>query len=311
MGSKTGVAILEKDSHRHAGNGPVESIAGFASSQPSAPAVQAHGVTLTYGELEARSLRLAHHLCSRGVGPEVVVAVCFPRSIALVVAELAILKAGGAYLPLDPGYPPDRLAFLLHDAGVSLILAPACTAETVPQGDWQVIGLDPEGRGTFPEGTGRHLPAGMKEQLAYVIYTSGSTGQPKGVEITRANLEHLIRWHRRQFQVTRDDRATVLASPAFDASVWEIWPCLASGASLHVADDCVRLLAGSLRDWLVKERISICFLPTALAEPCWTCAGREKLRFAISSPARTRCVAGPRKNCRFDSSTTMGRRSAR
>jgi amino acid adenylation domain-containing protein len=265
MGSKTALAVLE--GHRQARSGVVESIAGFASAQPGAPAIQARGVALSYGELEKRAIRLAQHLHSRGVGPEVVVAVLFPRSIALVVAELAILKAGGAYLPLDPGYPPDRLAFLLNDSKAPLILAPACTADTLPEGDWQVIGLDPEGRSALPDSPDLALPESKPEQLAYVIYTSGSTGQPKGVEVTNANLEHLVRWHQRQFQVTRADRATVLASPAFDASVWEIWPYLAAGASLYVADDCVRLVAGSLRDWLVKERISICFLPTALAEP--------------------------------------------
>src|SRR5207248_877016 len=102
--------------------------------------------------------------------------------------------------------------------------------------------------------------------LAYVIYTSGSTGQPKGVEITHASLLNLIAWHRTEFAVTPTDRASHLASVGFDAAVWEVWPYLTAGASLHLPDANTRVSPEQLRDWLVKEQITISFLPTALAE---------------------------------------------
>jgi len=102
--------------------------------------------------------------------------------------------------------------------------------------------------------------------LAYTIFTSGSTGRPKGVLVTHANLLNLVSWHRRAFNVTAADRATLHASPGFDASVWEMWPYLAAGASLYVVDDAIRTTPEPLRDWIVVNKITICFLPTALAE---------------------------------------------
>jgi acyl-coenzyme A synthetase/AMP-(fatty) acid ligase/acyl carrier protein len=102
--------------------------------------------------------------------------------------------------------------------------------------------------------------------LAYVIYTSGSTGQPKGVQITHAGLLNLVFWHQRTFQVGPADRATLLANPGFDAAVWELWPYICAGASIHVPDESVRTDAEGLRDWLVRQGITITFVPTVLAE---------------------------------------------
>jgi amino acid adenylation domain-containing protein len=104
------------------------------------------------------------------------------------------------------------------------------------------------------------------DHLAYVIYTSGSTGDPKGVEIQHAGVSNLIAWHQLTYQVTPHDRATLIASPAFDASGWELWPYLSSGASLHVPDEATRLAPDSLLNWLQRHRITLCFLPTPLAE---------------------------------------------
>src|SRR5262245_11386561 len=270
--SQAAVAPGAAATRRHSFRGIVQLVAACASAHPEALAIQAGDATLTYGELQVRSGRLARHLQFLGVGPEVVVAVCFPRSIALIVAELAILQAGGAYMPLDPGHPPDRVSFLLNDAGVSLVLAPEFAMNRIPAGQWRIISLDLQGRARLGddaahEGGSSEPVQSEPQRLAYVIYTSGSTGVPKGVEITHSNLANLVSWHQSAFQVTASDRATLLANPAFDASVWETWPYLAAGASLHIPDDCVRLVSESMRDWFVKERITISFLPTALAEP--------------------------------------------
>jgi amino acid adenylation domain-containing protein len=104
------------------------------------------------------------------------------------------------------------------------------------------------------------------ENLAYVIYTSGSTGKPKGVEIEHAGLNNLAAWHQSVYSITAADRATQLASPAFDASVWELWPYLTVGASIHIPNKEILLFPSKLLDWLVTEAITICFLPTPLAE---------------------------------------------
>jgi non-ribosomal peptide synthetase component F len=102
--------------------------------------------------------------------------------------------------------------------------------------------------------------------LAYVVYTSGSSGEPKGVMIEHAALLNLVRWHQAAFAVGPDDRASQVASPGFDAAVWEIWPYLACGAAIHVPAEDVRLDPVGLRDWLTAQRITISFLPTPMAE---------------------------------------------
>lgn len=221
---------------------------------------------MTYRELDARATELARHLRSLGVGTNVLAGLCMGRSAAMIVGALAILKAGGAYVPLDPSYPPERLSFMLTDAGANVLVTQACIADRLPAGPWRVVGLDAGGCGTGSCSAGTAQAASGAADLAYVIYTSGSTGQPKGVEITNRSLLNLVFWHRHAFQVSGRDRATQLASPGFDAAVWEVWPYLTAGASIHIPDEATRLLPERLRDWLVARRITISFLPTPLAE---------------------------------------------
>ncbi|HEX3187660.1 MAG TPA: amino acid adenylation domain-containing protein [Pyrinomonadaceae bacterium] len=232
---------------------------------PDAPAVSYKDQRLTYRQLNDRANLLARDLRGRGVGPDVLVGVCLARSVEMVVATLAILKAGGAYLPLDPLYPRERLSFLLEDSDVSLLVTQKHCAANLPHYKREVVYLD--SLGSIAEQSGQNLEnAASLENLAYVIYTSGSTGTPKGVEITHANLLNLVLWHQTAFQVTVDDRASVLASVGFDAAVWETWPYLGAGASLHLPDEETRLSPERLRDWLVSNEITISFLPTVLAE---------------------------------------------
>ncbi len=232
-----------------------------AEATPDALAVEAGTESLTYRELDTRANELARHLRSLGVGADVLAGLCVGRSAAMVVGALGILKAGGAYVPLDPSYPPERLSFMLADSGAKVVVTQGCIADRLPAGPWKVVGVDARDCETEPysaetSGTG----------LAYVIYTSGSTGQPKGVEITNRSLMNLVFWHRDAFQVSGRDRATQLASPGFDAAVWELWPYLTAGASIHIPDEATRVSPERLRDWLVARRITISFLPTPLAE---------------------------------------------
>src|SRR5581483_9050229 len=214
----------------------------------------------------AQANKLAHYLQDLGVGPGVFAGVCIQRSPQFVLAALAIMKAGGAYVPLDPTYPAERLAYMLQNAQVPVLVTRGAALTTVPRGPWRTVDLDAEQAhiSDFPESAPSW--AHSTANPAYLIYTSGSTGRPKGVAITHANLLNLIAWHVRAFDVTATDCASQVAGLGFDAAVWEIWPYLTAGASLHIADEVTRKSPEKLRDWLVARQITICFAPTPIAE---------------------------------------------
>jgi amino acid adenylation domain-containing protein len=240
-----------------------------AERTPHAPALLSAEQQMCYGELNERANQLAHYLRKQGVGPESCVGILAGRSIELVIAQLAVLKADGAYVPLDPTYPATRLAFLLRDAGVSILLTQTALLPQIaslPLAGVQVLYLDAPCVEVRQQPCTNPVHRLTPENLAYVIYTSGSTGQPKGVQITHRSLSNLVFWHRQAFAISAEDRATLIASPAFDASVWECWPYLAQGAALCIPDEMTRLEPPALQRWLLKERISISFLPTPLAE---------------------------------------------
>ncbi|MGH3756143.1 MAG: AMP-binding protein, partial [Pseudonocardiaceae bacterium] len=243
-----------------------ELFAAQACDSPEAVAVVCGEDRLSYGQLDAAANRLAWHLQRLGVGPEVVVGVCLERGVGLVVGLLGALKAGGAYLPLDPGYPAARLGWMLSDAQVGALVTTADLADRLPVDGVRLVCLDAD----------RDAIAGCPEvappnratsqSLAYVIYTSGSTGRPKGVAVAHRGLANLCAWHRRAYQVGPHDRATQLASPGFDAAVWELWPYLVAGASVHLPGQDIVTAPAELVGWLAANQISVTFLPTPLAE---------------------------------------------
>jgi len=239
------------------------------AAQPDAPAVVHNGRTLTYGELNARANRLAHHLRSLDVKPDDRVAICLARSVEQVISLLAVLKAGAAYVPLDPSYPAERLAYMLEDSAPKVLLAQQSPKGSLPKTDAQVIAWDGDWS-QIDKQPDTNLPAqalGLTAQhLAYVIYTSGSTGQPKGVMVPHAGVMNLVCWHNRQFQVSAADRATQLAGLAFDASAWETWPYLSAGACLHLVRPELLGQPEALWQQLADDRITIAFMPTPLAE---------------------------------------------
>src|SRR5207249_3394290 len=182
-----------------------------------------------------------------GVDREGLVGLCLERSAALVVGALGILKAGCAYVALDPTHPQERLGFMLRDSHAEVLVTNGRVAAQLDTVKVEVVALDAE-RTEVDLGPPATPTAG---DLAYVIYTSGSTGAPKGVLVEHASLRNLIFWHRRAFAITAADRGTQIASPAFDAVVWEVWPYLAAGASIHIPTEEVRADPAALRDWLV------------------------------------------------------------
>ncbi len=208
-----------------------------AARTPDAVAVICGEQAVSYRELDVRAGRLARVLSGYGAGPESVVAVVLERSADLLVALLGVLKAGAAYLPVDPGYPAGRIAFMLADAGPVCVLTSAELGAGLPAlGAAPVLAvgdLTPAGSGDgHLASTGTALLPGHP---AYVIYTSGSTGRPKGVTITHAGVVNRLVWMQAQFRLDAGDRVLQKTPVSFDVSVWELfWPLL-EGAALVLA----------------------------------------------------------------------------
>ena len=235
-----------------------------STETPKAIAVSDEKGELTYGELDRRANRLARCLRSMKVGSEVIIGVCLEPSVDLVVALLAILKTGGAYLPLDPGYPRERLAFMLRDSRAALLITRQSLHLDFP--GVPALQLDQDAARISAEPDTPVDSVVDQENLAYVIYTSGSTGQPKGVGVAHRGLMNLVNWHVETYKVTGKDRASQIAKLAFDASVWELWPYLAAGASVHFPPAGTLDSHEHLVAWLVRKEITLSFLPTPLAE---------------------------------------------
>ncbi|TFY89458.1 amino acid adenylation domain-containing protein [Pseudomonas nabeulensis] len=190
--------------------------------------------SLTFAQLHTQANRLAHYLRDKGVGPDVCVAIAAERSPQLLIGLLAIIKAGGAYVPLDPDYPAERLAYMLEDSGVHLLLTQTALLEQLPTAEGVcVIAMDSLHLDSWPtQPPGLHLNG---DNLAYVIYTSGSTGQPKGVGNTHAALAERLQWMQATYQLNDTDVLMQKAPISFDVSVWEcFWP-LITGCRLVLA----------------------------------------------------------------------------
>ncbi|HEX8087723.1 MAG TPA: condensation domain-containing protein, partial [Blastocatellia bacterium] len=200
-----------------------------AERAPDAVALISGDEQLSYRQLNERANQLAHHLRARGVGPEVLVAICMERTPDLIVGLLAILKAGGAYVPLDPAYPEERLAMMLADARPALVLAHGRTVNNLPTSAAALVCMDSE-RSRIEERSkdNPRVPVAPRN-LAYMIYTSGSTGNPKGVMVEHQSVVNYIRFAAAEFAIGPGDRVLQFASISFDTSAEEIYPCLAGG----------------------------------------------------------------------------------
>jgi amino acid adenylation domain-containing protein len=198
---------------------------------PDAIAIELGTSTLTYRELDTRANQLAHHLISLGVQPDTRVGICVERSIEMMVGLLAILKAGGAYLPLDPGYPPDRLAYMLVDSSVPLLLTQQRLAATLETFGARLVQLDADWPAISQLSTARPGRLAGGENLAYVIYTSGSTGRPKGVQVEHQMVANLVLGFGELEKMSPSDRSLQFSSIAFDGSVNELFVPLVFGAT--------------------------------------------------------------------------------
>ncbi|HEX7314777.1 MAG TPA: AMP-binding protein, partial [Pyrinomonadaceae bacterium] len=205
-----------------------------AARTPAAIALAYEDERLTYAELNDRANRLARLLSMKGVGPDVVVGLMMERSVEMVAALLAILKAGGAYLPLDPEYPADRLSFMLADSAVSLLLTQQRLRDRVSGHAAEVLFVDSLPADEEPDVDS--FDSGVTpDHLAYIIYTSGSTGRPKGVMVSHRAISNRLLWMREHYPLTLSDALLQKTSLSFDASVWELFHPLQSGARLLLA----------------------------------------------------------------------------
>jgi amino acid adenylation domain-containing protein len=254
----------------------------FAKRHPDSIALDSGDQRLGYGELSLRADRFAGYLTELGVAPGDAVAICMERSFDWIAAALGIMRAGGAYVPLDSAWPESRLRFAVEDSGAAVLVARTPLLDRLQV---KARGIDParDAASIITADAAVLIPI-APSSLAYVIYTSGSTGVPKGVEITHANLAHLIRWHIDAFGVTQHDRASHLAGLGFDASVWEVWPNLCAGATVCLPDEAVRSSPELIQQWMIRERVTIGFVPTVHAVPMmemeWP--GETTLRFLLT-----------------------------
>ncbi len=245
-----------------------------AARTPDAVAVIFGGQrALTYGELNARANRLAHHLRAQGVGAETLVGICVERSPEMVVGLLGILKAGGAYVPLDPSYPRQRLAFMLQDAGVAALLTQSQLLDRLPpttarviclDRDWTEIGAQPSDN---PDSPGSPVRA---DNLAYVIYTSGSTGQPKGVQAPHQAAVNRFAWMWRAMPFAAHEVCCQKTALSFVDSVWEIFGPLLQGVPSVIIPDAVvkdpSRFVTTLRDHKVTRLVLVPSLLRAMLE---------------------------------------------
>ncbi|WP_266157605.1 non-ribosomal peptide synthetase [Dyella silvatica] len=223
---------------------------------PDAVAAVCDGASLSYAELEARANQLAHQLRSLGVGPDVVVGVCLRRSLDLLVGLLGVLKAGGAYLPLDAEYPTERLAYMINDAMVPVLLTEDALVEQLPAhwGLW--LRIDADGAEIAMQPTSAPDTGLQPAHLAYVIYTSGSTGQPKGVAVTHLGIPNLLACQVDVLGAGRQARVLQFASTSFDAAFWELCMGVLSGGRLVLASSTQLQPGPALTELIAREGIT-------------------------------------------------------
>jgi amino acid adenylation domain-containing protein len=231
---------------------------------PDAIAVVFEDEQLTYWELNARANQLAHYLQVLGVEPEVPVGLHLERSIEMVVGLLGILKAGGAYVPLDPAYPQERLAFMLADTQISVLLTQQKLVEGLPENGLHVVCLDKDWtviNCKSPENMASGVTA---DNLAYIIYTSGSTGKPKGIGLAHRPLINLLEWH--NSVLCTGAHTLQFASLSFDASFHEIFATWVSGGTLFIVSEPLRVNAISLGRFLSDQAIEKAILPVVVLQ---------------------------------------------
>ncbi len=241
-----------------------ELFAEQAQRTPSAVAAVSGEEWITYSELEIRANQVANHLRKLGVGPEIIVGLCLDRSLEMIIGLLGILKAGGAYLPLDKNHPQERIAYLLKDAGVCIVLTSAETDSALASHQVQTVRLGLDSAGAIAnEAKSAPVNGATSKNLAYVMYTSGSSGKPKGVGIMHYNISRLV-LNTNYVQIRPTDVFLQLSPVTFDASTFEIWGALLNGARLALYPSDPMLDVLKLKTLIYNNEVTILWLTAGL-----------------------------------------------
>ncbi|MCK4258177.1 MAG: amino acid adenylation domain-containing protein, partial [Halanaerobiales bacterium] len=252
---------------------------------PDKNAIVFENQQLTYRELNKKSDQLAGLLRDKGVRADQIVGIMVEPGLEMFIGILGILKAGGAYLPIDAQYPVERIEYMVNDSHSNIVLTQNHLKDKLEFVE-EVISLDNED--LYSNDFANIEIVNKSNDLAYVIYTSGSTGKPKGVLIEHKSLVNLTYWHINYYEITSLDCSTKYAGFGFDASVWEIFPYIISGATIHVIAEEMRLDVNKLNAYFEENQITISFLPTQLCEQFMTLknnslrkllTGGDKLKF--------------------------------
>lgn len=230
---------------------------------PGAVAVDFEGESLTYAELNRRANRLARYLRARRVRPDVAVGIFMERGVDLIVAVLAITKAGGAYVPLDPDYPTERLAFMLKETGVAVVLTQHRVCNRLPEASAEAICVDGDWPQIAVEADSNLERVATSQSLAYILFTSGSTGTPKGVCIEHRAVMRLV-INTNYVQLSSSDCIAQASNASFDAATFEIWGALLNGARLAIVHKETLLSADALARDIRTRGINTLFLTTAI-----------------------------------------------
>jgi amino acid adenylation domain-containing protein len=258
-----------------------------AAKTPDTVALVFENSSITYRELNERANCLAHYLKARGVGPEILVGICMERSIDMIVSLLGILKAGGAYIPLDPAYPKDRLAYMIEDSQMAMLVTQSSIKEMTSEYGVKSICVDTE----WPQisvQSGENPQADVKpDNLAYIIYTSGSTGKPKGVQIIHKAVVNFLNSMEREPGITENDRLLSVTTLSFDIAVLEIFLPITTGACIVLASRDTATDGMKLIEKLTQHDITIMQATPAtwrlLLESGWT--GSNKLKILCGGEA--------------------------
>jgi amino acid adenylation domain-containing protein/non-ribosomal peptide synthase protein (TIGR01720 family) len=253
---------------------------------PDAVAVVFENQQLTYRQLNQQANQLAHYLQKLGVGPEVLVGICVERSPLMLVGLLAILKAGGVYVPLDPSYPSERLAWMIEDSQLSVVLTQSHLRLELSKYQTKVVCLDNDWD-TIAQECDVHPDVKVTpDNLAYIIYTSGSTGKPKGVMVEHKSLLNYTQAAIEEYEISSSDRILQFASISFDASAEEIFPCLVQGATLVLRTDEMLNSVANFLEKCQEQALTVLDLPTAF----WHQLTSELPALRLTLPASLRLV---------------------
>jgi amino acid adenylation domain-containing protein len=253
-----GLSFLEKYSH--------QLLEAQVERTPDAVAVVFEDEQLTYFDLNRKANQVAHYLGLLGVGPETLVGICIPRSLDMVVGLLGILKAGGAYVPLDPRLPKERLAYMLSDSQLRVLLTTEKLMTELPQlaqatDGYKIVCLDRDWEVISQQNSENPVSQVQPDNLAYVIYTSGSTGKPKGVALEHRALSNLILWQIENSMLKSGARTLQFASLSFDVSFQEIFSTWCAGGTLVLISEKLRRDPTSLLQFISDQKIARLFLP--------------------------------------------------